>query len=51
MDAVYLISEGGSSNSLRELLYDKLVKESFNRRTKLVRCIIINMKNKDLVLN
>lgn len=35
LDAVYLISEGVSSNALREILYDKLVKESFSKRTRL----------------
>jgi len=35
LDAVYLISEGASSNGLREILYDKLVKESFHKRIKL----------------
>ena len=34
IDAVYLISEGVSSNGLREILYDKIVKESFDKQIK-----------------
>ncbi len=35
LEAVYLISENYSSNGMREILFDKLVKESFNRRVRL----------------
>lgn len=35
VDAVYLISEGVSSNGAREILYDQLVKRSNERRVRL----------------